>query len=590
MSKRMKCFGIFLMIIIAFLIFRLAHIQLINTESFSSHHINLMKESVKQRTQEVFIDDGRGRFVDRNQNPLGSEDEPSLVLFPFLKNYQWPIEKLKKIVPIHEKDIQSLLEKTDHEPVILNKETGLDLTKDDIKAINELNIPGVFGVFKKTEQKDKIASHLLGITSENEKVWKKKYPDKESVSLKPKVGVLGLEEAFDEFLQPEEEVKLLYHVDGIGRPLFGVNVKYIADSNPFYPITVQTTIDKHLQMKGEEILAKHHVKEGGLVLLDIENSEVLAMVSKPDLNRNDADSYDNRMLKAIFPGSVFKTVIAAAAIDTHLVDLEQRFNCDRDVYGKFEKDEEKRAGMLSFTDSFARSCNYTFAAIGQELISKKSNIMEEYADKLGLLKMTGWKGSVFHYDPFKQLPREQKGVIWGDERDKKVAKAVAQTAIGQKNVKVTPLAVANMMATIARGGEKKEVKVVNKILYKNGTTMFAFKDHSLRGSTIASETASKLTKLLREVVENPEGTGQRFQDLPVHVAGKSGTAETGKENAKGEPLYHKWFAGFFPAEQPKYALVVVDMYNRSGSAATNDVFYEMVEAIYDAKEKRSMLQ
>ncbi|KZN96241.1 MULTISPECIES: peptidoglycan D,D-transpeptidase FtsI family protein [Aeribacillus] len=585
MNKRIKYIGVFIILLMGVLIYRLAQIQLLETESFSEQDVNLMKESVKQRTQEVIIDDGRGRFIDRENKPLNETYLPTLVLFPFLKNYQWPIDQLAAAISVRKDEIEQLLKGTKNEPILLNKEKGFQLDEQDIKAINKLKIPGVFGIFMKTEQSDNIASHLIGMTSENETEWKKRYPDKEITSLSPEVGVTGLEEAFDEFLQPEDASRLLYHVDGLGRPLFGVNVKYIADSNPFYPIAVQTTIDKHLQEKAEQILTKHQINEGGLVLLDIENSEVVAMASKPDLDRNDPKTYENKMLSAMFPGSVFKTVIAAAAIDTNMIKPERTFNCDRNVYGQTEKEEEKRAGTLTFEESFAKSCNYAFATIGQELIQKKSNIIEEYAEKLGLLSFSGWSGKVYHYDQFKQFPREQRGTIWGDDSDKRSAKAIAQTSIGQKNVKVTPLAVANMMATIARGGEKREVKVVDKILYKNGETMYTFKNHLMKGEKISPATSSKLTDLLLQVVAHPDGTGRAFQSLPVKVAGKSGTAETGTLNDNGKKLYHKWFAGFFPAEHPKYALVVVDMNKTSGRAKTNDVFYEMVEQIYNVNEE-----
>lgn len=106
-------------------------------------------------------------------------------------------------------------------------------------------------------------------------------------------------------------------------------------------------------------------------------------------------------------------------------------------------------------------------------------MIEDTAAKLGLTGRVGWEGKLYHEDEFRQFHHETAGSIWGDEKDKKVKKAVAQTAIGQKNVKLTPLEIANMMATIARGGEKKQVKIADQIEYKNGTLMTAFKDHKL---------------------------------------------------------------------------------------------------------------
>jgi len=580
--KRIYFTGWFIFAFILVLIMRLSQIQLLDTESFSKYEVNLIEESVKQRTQQVLIDDGRGQFVDRNGQPIGRKYIPTLVLFPFLKNYSWPIEKLLEIVDVPKQKIISSL-KSVKEPVLLNKETGVVINERMIEEINNLKIPGVFGVYMETKPSSYQPSHLIGMTSSDKHLLQHAYPERKEFPHNAKIGVLGLEQAFDEFLQPEEETKLMYHVDGIGRPLFGVNVKYIADANPFYPISIKTTIDLDLQQMAEEIVDRHQLSKGGLILLDIETNEVLALVSRPSLNRNDVKTYKNYMYETLFPGSVFKTVIAAAAIEENLIKTNQIFNCDLNLYGEYEKDLNKRHGKLNFEDSFAKSCNYTFATLSEQLMNHNENLLEEYAEKLGLTNLVGWTGQVYHYDEFKQIPVEQKGVIWEKDENKKDLNFIRQTAIGQKDVKVSPLAVANMLATIARGGEKREVKIASSILYKNGTTMFEFEDRPLKGDTISPYTAQKLQNLLRQVVVHEEGTGRRFQTLPFKVAGKSGTAETGR-HAGEEKLYHKWFAGYFPFEQPKYALVVVEMDKKSNESVTNAVYYDVVNALYNIQK------
>ncbi|MFP9035740.1 penicillin-binding transpeptidase domain-containing protein, partial [Enterococcus faecalis] len=92
---------------------------------------------------------------------------------------------------------------------------------------------------------------------------------------------------------------------------------------------------------------------------------------------------------------------------------------------------------------------------------------------------------------------------------------------------------------MARGGEKRQVKIAEQIEYKNGTTLVTFKDQKLKGETIDKYTSQQLQKILRRVVESPSGTGRRFQDLPYTVAGKSGTAQTGKLSKEKETLYEK---------------------------------------------------
>ncbi|KHF31319.1 Penicillin-binding protein 4B [Anoxybacillus sp. BCO1] len=168
----------------------------------------------------------------------------------------------------------------------------------------------------------------------------------------------------------------------------------------------------------------------------------------------------------------------------------------------------------------------------------------------------------------------------GDERDKHIPLAVAQTSIGQKDVRVSPLAVANMMATIARGGEAKQVRIVQKMMYKDGTTFFAFDEKRLTMDSLRKETVDELQQLLQLVVTHPEGTGRSFQSLPYAVAGKSGTAQTGKND-----VVNKWFAGYFPADRPKYALVVVQLETTSSAAVTNSIFADIVHATYELEQK-----
>lgn len=575
-SKRMKLAVIAFLIVFFLLLLRLAEIQLFFTESFSKKKINLIQESVKQRTEEVLISDGRGSFLDRNGRALTGQSEPAVVLFPFLLTQDWPIKKVADILGMSEEDLRQTLGMA-KKPVILQQKKIKTLSKQSITKINSLKYPGIYGVYMENEDKPSLASHTIGSTNQDPALLRKKYPDKESLPITTEIGTTGLERTFDEFLLPEQDTKLLYHVDGKGNPLFGMDVKYTAEANTFYPLQVKTTIDQSIQKAMEEVLDEQGLKKGGAVLLDIENSSVLGIVSKPDADVSRQNTLQNYMLTPIYPGSVFKTVIAAAAIENNMVKPSQTFNCNFNLYG--EPGDDK--GTLSFDESFAQSCNYTFTSLAEQLMKKDSSVIEDMSEKLTLTDRAGWEGKLYHETDFRQLYNEKSGVIWGDEKDKSVKKAIAQTAIGQKNVKVTPLEVANMMATIARGGEKRQVKIAEQIEYKNGTTLVTFKDQKLKGETIDKYTSQQLQKILRRVVESPSGTGRRFQDLPYTVAGKSGTAQTGKLSKEKETLYEKWFAGYFPADKPKYALVVLHMDTPGDKALTNSVFYDIVKKVHE---------
>jgi penicillin-binding protein 4B len=577
--KRTKGLLFLIMAGLLLLLGRLIQIQLIQTESFSKHHINLLEESVNQRTQELVIDNGRGNFLDRNGSFLTHNKVSVLVLFPFLKTMDWDVEKVSSITGISVDNLKTAVEK-EKKPFSYGDPKPIELTASQMERINQLEIPGVFAIEKKFERASIPAEQLIGLTGENVEELKKRYPKKD-LSEKTLIGVSGLEESFDEFLLPEGKSKLVYHVDGDGAPLFGINVKYVDPANPFYPVNVRTTLDNSLQQKSEELVDKYGIKKGGLILLDIENNSVLASVSRPSIDKTDpflGSGITNRMLKQEIMGSIFKTVVAAAAIDQNLDDPTRLFDCSKKING--DPELKYNYGMLSFSDSFARSCNRTFGELAKELQKKDKDLLEEYAAKLSLTGTVGWQGEVYHTSHFKQLVDEDKGRVFLSDEARKDPNFAAMSGIGQHEVRATPLAIANMMATIAKGGKKEMVRTASKIEYKNGTTMVEFKNQQLSGDSISPYTAMKLQKLLREVVINPNGTGKWFQHLPYEVAGKSGTAETGKYEGDNQ-LHNKWFAGYFPYQNPKYALVTVNLDVLDSEGGVNLLFADMVKMIHD---------
>ena len=231
--------------------------------------------------------------------------------------------------------------------------------------------------------------------------------------------------------------------------------------------------------------------------------------------------------------------------------------------------------MLNFKNSFAQSCNRAFAEVAQEIAKKDANFFETYADKLAITEYSGWQGDLYHSAFNQNGTLNKKGDIWKEQDElKDDPKMIAKTAIGQLNVQVTPLAVANMMATIARGGEKQMVKAVKKVEFNNGTSAIDFPKKEINQNKITPYTAMKLQELLRGVVNEPKGTGALLKDLPYTVAGKSGTAQTKIAESK----LNKWFAGYFPYES--YALVAVNLDTTENTSGMAAVFAEIVKEIY----------
>lgn len=571
----MLVFSIGILLMFFLLIGRLIQIQLIQTETFSKHQINLLAESVKQRTQELVIDDGRGDFLDMNNEPLSYEEKKVLVLFPFLNHLEWDRHHFAEIVQLSVTTLNDLLNEA-KEPFILG-----EITDRQAIEIEELNIPGIIAIDKKIAPQPLLAGQLIGITGENQQELLERYPERKGIH-PIKIGISGLQQQFDPFLLPEIPSKLIFHVNGIGDPLFGIDVKYTGQSNPYYPLNVKTTLHKQIQENIESLVDHHKMAKGGVVLLDIETNNVVALASRPSIQLQSPfvnEGTRNFVFEEHIPGSVFKTIVAAAAIQEDIVKHDEIFDCSVNIRGM---PATRDLGHLNLEHSFSRSCNNTFAILANRLQGIDEDLLEEYGEKLGVLGSVSWHGDIFQLKGFQQFTHA-KGRVFSDPNYKTDKNYVAQTGIGQHEVRLSPIAVANMMATIARGGEKHTVRVASDIQYGNGTTMFTFPRQQQNDQKISKYTAMKLQQLLRLVVTDENGTGRLFQNAQYDVAGKSGTAQTGLQDDNQE-LYHKWFAGYFPFEDPKYALVVVYLDVLENEGSPNLLFADIVDMLHHFHE------
>jgi cell division protein FtsI/penicillin-binding protein 2 len=592
-TKRAIAFLIIFFLIFIFLIGRLAQIQLLKTENFSKHKINLLEQSVRQRTEEILLSDGRGKILDKSGKVIVDTTKPMLYMFPeFEEMKQVEKDKLYKIVPeLNEVIVHSEIKK---HSVPFYFPLQNDLTEDQIEQIRQLDFSSIIPLYKQIRNENRYAQHVLGIVRKNTQVVASRYKNEDKNNLKPSItsGQGGLQGAFDEFLSSNEENKLLFHVDRQGNPLFGSMLKYTGNSNPYYPLSIKTTIDSKLQSIAENAMEKYKLDQGALILLNIEDNSVAAMVSRPTFDeKNPYLSEENFLNQAVIPqkvGSVFKLVTLTAAFENNLIKETDLYNCNMRIDGRPETN--RPLGMLNIKESFSRSCNNTFAILAKKLIKINENYFEETLKALGGYDKVGWSGQVFHNSEFAQFPNEGSVKIWGaDANEKKVPLAVAQTSIGQKDVKISPIAVANIMATIARGGENYSVRIVDSILYKNETSFFKFKKKNITDDRLSPNTIMRVQGSMREVVTDPKGTGKLFNSLPLEVAGKTGTAQVESSlEDKDVEFLNKWFAGYFPFKNPKYVLVVTQLNtdNQTISKA-NAVYMEVVNKIFELENSNS---
>lgn len=576
------------------LLVRLSWIQLFGTHHFSRHDVDLIKSAIKQRQQTIVLSTGRGNILDRSGESLTGREARALILFPLARGSigENGLRQVSRIVGHTEEELLALL-RTGKEPVMLRDRTGRiePLTEEQAKAVNQLAIPGITALtVAERYRQDEVARQVIGYTHQSPELIKRNYLDEwkaGQMSLSTVVGASGLEKSFDRFLQGLEPDTLSYYVDGQGHPLRGLDMRHRQQENQFYPLSVKTTLDQPIQRRLERVADQEGLAEGAIVVLDARNADIVAMVSRPQFDPRQVDSEDhswqNHALKQLAPGSVFKTVVAAAALAEGAVSPTERFQCDGE-YGKFGFSCWKAGGhgSIAFADAFAQSCNIAFAEVAKRLGGEK---IEAYAKRFGLGESVGHlTPSLFKLGPFRQLAGEEQGKLFDPGASRSDEGVIIQSAIGQRDVRMTPLQAAAMMVTILNGGRGFSPRLVSDILYRNGGSFYHFSPMPLQAEGIDTATALKMTRLMQAVVKS--GTGTLLQESVWEIGGKSGTAQTEKNSA---PREHQWFVGYAPVTEPQYAIAVVVENRPPGSAhAATRLFKAVVDSLASLSHTSSL--
>ncbi|WP_160646454.1 peptidoglycan D,D-transpeptidase FtsI family protein [Chengkuizengella marina] len=550
--------------IIGILVSRLFWIQVVETRSYSTMDINLVERSVNQRESGVILSSGRGHFYDRNGDSLTGRLVHVVAVFPNQSHFQGNEQKINKLVSILDITLEEWTEffNSINEPVIWKEDpTAIIpylLTADEVAHINELHLPGIQAIQYELRYPDPyIASHLIGFVGENPSRIKNLYPnkiDRGEMSINTLIGASGLEKTFDSLIQSVEDISLSFFTDGKHRVIPGLDLRLIQSTNPFYPLKIQTTIDKNIQQNVERIQASYTNQNSAVVVLDTHNADVLAMSSLPGYDPNrvtmTVNHWGNQALKAQIPGSIFKIIVAAAAIENDLVDPKEKFECNGHL-GKYRFTcwRKEGHGTISFEEAFAQSCNITFAKVMERM---SSDMLTKTFRKLGGLQKNGWF-QIQGKSVFYQFDHEEVGQIFSADTDRYDEGVKAQTSIGQRDVLMTPLQAANLVVTLLNQGEVKQPKVVKEVRYQNDSFKQAFDDQFLSTGehNISLQTSNLLLHWMEEVVQ--DGTGKSLKSNPWKLAGKSGTAEVIVDGKNGE---NQWFIGYGPHKDPRYSIAV----------------------------------
>jgi peptidoglycan glycosyltransferase len=336
---------------------------------------------------------------------------------------------------------------------------------------------------------------------------------------------------------------------------------------------VVTTIDVTAQKTAMEALAG---KCGAAVALDPRDGRVLAIASTPTYDPNLAEKKFAQILKIkgpckpasplvnratndlFIPGSTFKVVTATAALDSGRFTTQSTFDdpgyCTE--YGKrvsnyADQDGAEVFGRVDFPTAMEHSINSVFCNIGKAI---GPALILDYAKRFG-----------FYEDPPLETPSEERlrsGLYKGTklfEPTEPNQVDPGRLAFGQERLLVTPLQMAMVAAGIANGGILMEPHVVDRIVNPDGNVVTRTSPEQYR-EVMKAGTAADLTAMMRLVVESGTGTAAQIPGVPV--AGKTGTAETGRQGQNDT-----WFIAFAPADRPRVA-VAVALHNQSGTGGS----------------------
>lgn len=410
--------------------------------------------------------------------------------------------------------------------MLLSGKTLLLSAKQDAPVSAAAAKKGVY-VFRKYAENYGIAVHLSGYKNADGK------------------GMSGLQKKYAGILSElSGEVSAVYQANAVNAVIpdggFIVCDKgYTSDDG------VVLTIDKELQEFCDG-LAGEYIDCGAIAVCDVKTGEILACSSFPEYNQNRVGDYlssdraelVNRAEKTFTPGSVFKLVVAAAALEESEDNFDFEYTCtgSTEVGGEtFCCHKKSGHGAQTLADAFANSCNTYFIALGRKTGMAQ---ITETARKMGL-------GQQVFADILSSDAANLPDNAQSDE------KLLANISFGQGTLLVSPLDMINVTNVCATGFLPTLSTV--KGIYSGQTLKQPQKNEPVR--VLSEQTVAKMKIMMRKCVTDGTGNGAFIKSVPN--GGKTATAQTGQRLSDGSEILHRWFCGVYPLDNPKYSVCVL---------------------------------
>ncbi len=522
-SAVIRCAAVFCVIILALTLLSV-RIYFIGQ---NGDYINAAKE---QGTFKVTVANTIGTVYDRNFQPLTNCQTVFAAATAIPSDFSGYIDTLKEIAENYSEIEDNVL-------------GGKPFT---FTATKEYNGNGVISFPVKTGSTD-CATHILGYFTENDGT-----------------GLLkGYKDILDKY---SGEISVTYTVNAVGRNLEGESTE-IVDTTVNSVGGLVTTLDAGIQEAAQKALDG---VTGAAVVMNV-NGDIAAICSSPtyDVNNlvqavaNSESPMLNRALQSYNVGSVFKICISAAAIEAGIDDFVYECQGSIDIHGKeIGCHKSSGHGLMNIQTALVNSCNPYFIALGQRL---GSTAILEMAEKMS-----------FGQEIYLAEGIISKAGILPTESELSPPAALANLSIGQGTLLASPIQVAVAVNCVATGGLRVVPRLV-KGETADGSTLYTETEVEEGQRIFSIETANALKCNMEKVFS--DGSVKNYAPEKYTAAGKTSTAQTGIIGEDGNTICQTWLAGFYPAQQPKYTIVVLVENGSSGAKTAGPIFKEITDYI-----------
>lgn len=527
-----------LMVIFAVLFFCVG-IQLFRLQILQGEE--LQRRAQKQWTSESIIAPQRGTIYDRNGKALAmSATAYTVSVSP--RQVSDPVQMARILAPILDVSEELIAKRagdTSKGGVTLKRQVPRDVAQQlrvmaaEHKAAKSNALDGLYleEDSRRYYPMGSFASQLLGITSVDG------------------MGQSGLESALDRYLSGKAG-RILDEVDGKGRGMaYGAREYIAAVDGGDVRLTLDSSIQSFAEQAAREAMTVNRAKGVRVLVMEVKTGAILAMCTKPDFDpntppRDDVEALNELMRNRIItdayePGSTFKILTAASALDAGVTDPGEGFYCSGTI--RVDGDRIRCWGNPHGAESMAQglqnSCNPVFVELGLRLGAER---FYTYLDAFGIGSATGI-----------DLPGEASGIRIALNNVKRVD--MARIGFGQ-SIAMTPLQLMTAACAAVNGGYRMKPYIVEEIRSGSGEVLESAKPEVM-ARPISEKTSKTMRGLLENVVE--KGGGRNAYLSNYRVAGKTGTAQVYKDGRVTRDTHIGSFIGFAPADDPQIGVLVI---------------------------------